>query len=440
MPARRITAWLAPLFVLLLLPFLATAREVTLEKVQRDALSVISRKRAVKHLLFLANKCEGRASGEKGCDKAAEYISKVFEEVGVEPHGDEGGYLQTFTIETGPFPGQSRRKKGQAYGPRPTSNVIGVVKGSDPELSKQVMVLGAHYDHIGYRDLRKRKIYWGADDNASGTTAVMLVAEAFARGELKPRRSVMFILFSGEERGLFGSKHYVARPTWPIADTVAMINLDMVGRNEASRLDVYGNRSSPELDEANSKHEKASKFKFRFKGGSVFSRSDHFPFYKRNIPVLFFNSGLHKDYHSLGDEPKRINWGKLERSAEHCYRVLWEIGEQEKRPTFKEIAPSGAAGVLGLVPVPIPPEELEAHKLKRGKGAVAVTDVMRGTPAEKAGVKVGDLVLGLAGKYLTDEDPMGELDQLAEKMEKRKKYPLLLKRDGKKKTVTVKIE
>jgi hypothetical protein len=249
----------------------------------------------------------------------------------------------------------------------------------------------------------------------------------------------MFLFFSGEERGLFGSKHYVSAPTWPLSETVSMFNLDMVGRNEPTRMDVYGNRSSPELDAANAKFAKASKFKFEYKGGSIFSRSDHYAFYERGIPVLFFTSGIHKDYHDLDDEPKRLSVGKIERAAEHCFRLLFEIGMAEKRPTYQKIAPSGAVGVLGLIPVAMSASEMKAQKLGKRKGAVEVGEVMRGTPAEAANIQVGDLILGLAGKFLTDQDPMSELDALADGLERGKKALLLLQRGRSRKTVPVEI-
>jgi hypothetical protein len=135
----------------------ATAPERDLEREEKDALAVISARRAREHVLFLAGpKCEGRASGEEGADTAADYLAKVLEEMGAEPAGEGGTWFQSFTVQAGPFPGQGRRT-GREVTSAPTRNVIGVVRGGDPERSREAIVLGAHYDHLGYRDLRKGK-------------------------------------------------------------------------------------------------------------------------------------------------------------------------------------------------------------------------------------------------------------------------------------------
>ncbi|MCU0724953.1 MAG: M20/M25/M40 family metallo-hydrolase [Planctomycetes bacterium] len=433
----RRAPWSAPVLLLLLASPLPAEPPVAAKAVAKG-IEVISTARAKAHEAYLAGpKCEGRASGEPGCERAAEYIGSKLREAAIEPLGEGGGYLQPFPVRTGPFPGQGGR--GAAPRDATTANVVGVLRGSDEAFSREAILLGAHYDHIGYRDLRKGKIYFGADDNASGTTAVLMVAEAMAAAAARPRRSVVFAFFSAEERGLFGSKHYVGSPAWPIADTVAMLNLDMVGRNEPERIDIYGNRSSPELDAANARHEKASGFRFVFKGGSVFAASDHYPFYERGIPVLFFTSGLHKDYHALDDEPRAIVFGKLERIAEHVLRLVWDVGCADARPTYEKISASGAVAVLGIKPVAVAPSEASGLDLDKGKGAVEVQEVMRGTPAETAGVKVGDHVLGVAGKYLSEDDPIGDLDALCDGIERRKKVPLLVLSNGRRKTVPVEV-
>jgi hypothetical protein len=410
----------------------APARDLARE--EKEALKVISSRRARQHVVYLAGmKCEGRASGEKGCDVAAAYLAKCFEEMGVEAGGEGGGYLQVFTVRAGPFPGQGRRT-GRESKPGKTSNVIGFLRGSDPERAREAIVLGGHYDHLGYRDLRKRKVYWGACDNAAGTAAVMLVAEAFARAEHRPARSLVFLLFSGEERGLLGSKHYVGKPTWPIGDTVAMINIDMLGRNEPHGLDVYGKGTGPEMDALNERHARASKLRLDFKGGSVFSRSDHFPFYEARVPVLFFTCGLYNDYHDLDDDARGIHYGHVERVAEHCWRILRDLAELPERPSFEELTPTGAAGVLGFVPVVLSRSQLEEHRLGKKRGAVAVGEVRAGKAAADAGIQPDDLVLGLAGKLLTNEDPLGELDEIADEMKQKRsgrKVAILVLREGK---------
>jgi len=437
----RLRRILAPVLLLLLLPLLVHARDADvadLEKVIDRGVKVITAKEARAHIVYLAGpKCEGRASGEPGCDVAAAYLAEQMKEIGLEPAGDDGTWFQKFDVRAGPFPGQ-RPKTERPTGPHPTSNVIGILPGADPAKAKETIVLGAHYDHIGFLDLKKRKVFWGADDNASGTAGVLLVARAFAQAQIRPDRTILFILFSGEERGLLGSKAYVGRPARPLADTIAMLNFDMLGRNDAARMEVYGSQSSPELDEANMRLMKEARFQFERKGGSVFRRSDHFTFYEKKIPVLFFNSGMHGDLHDLDDEPKKINFKKVERAAEHAWRLIWDLANREKRPTFTDIPPSGAAGILGFQPDQMSKSEAKELRLPKKKGAVRVRALDTGGPAEAAGVLVGDVIFGLAGKYLSDRDALGDLDALADRMKKGQSAPLLVLREGRPKKLVVK--
>jgi len=438
-PFRRI---LAPILFLTFLPLLVHARDADvadLDRIVKQGVKVITAKEARAHIVFLAGpKCEGRASGEPGCDVAAAYLVERMMELGLEPGGDGMTYLQKFDVRAGPFPGQ-RPKTQRPTGVQPTSNVIGILPGADPEKAKETIVLGAHYDHIGLLDLKKMKVFWGADDNASGTAGVLLVARAFATAEIRPDRTIVFVLFSGEERGLLGSKAYVGRPARPLADTVAMLNFDMLGRNEPGRLDVYGSQSSPELDEANMRLMKDAKFRFERKGGSVFRRSDHYTFYLKNIPVLFFNSGMHGDLHGLGDEPKKINFKKVERAAEHAWRLIWELAVRDDRPTFKAIPPSGAAGILGFQPAQMSRDEAREMKLPKKKGAVRVLSVDAEGAGAAAGLVAADVIFGFAGKYLSDRDALGDLDRIADKMKKGQKVPLLVLRDGRPKKLVVRV-
>jgi len=437
----RLRRILAPVLLLTFLPLLVQARDADvadLDKVVKEGVKLITAKEARAHIVYLAGpKCEGRASGEPGCDVAAAYLVERMKELGLEPGGDNGTYLQKFTVRAGPFPGQ-RPKSQRPTGPQPTNNVIGILPGADPAKAAETIILGAHYDHIGFLDLKKRKVFWGADDNASGTAGVMLVAKAFANAPIRPDRTILFVLFSGEERGLLGSKAYVGRPSRPLADTIVMLNFDMLGRNDAARMDVYGSQSSPELDEANMRLMKEAKFRFERKGGSVFRRSDHFTFYEKKIPVLFFNSGMHGDLHDLDDEPKKINFKKVERAAEHVWRLIWDLANREKRPTFVDIPPSGAAGILGFQPDQMSKSDAKELKLPKKKGAVRVRGVDPDGAAQEAGLLAGDVIIGLAGKYLSYKDALGDLDALADKMKKGQKASLLVLRGGRPKKLVVK--
>ncbi|MFQ6112855.1 MAG: M28 family peptidase [bacterium] len=215
---------------------------------------------------------------------------------------------------------------------RKTQNVIGLLEGSDPELRDEVVVMGAHYDHVG---VKNGNIYYGADDNASGTAAVLEIAEAFSEMPIRPRRSLLFIAFSAEELGLLGSTFYVQHPSIPLKQTVAMINLDMISRNGDNRVSVIGSDRSPELHKINLAANEEIGLEFFYNGEKYFHRSDQASFAKHKIPVLFYNTEVHEDYHRPTDTPEKVNPEKLARIARLAFLVAWEVANSNRTPTFQ---------------------------------------------------------------------------------------------------------
>ncbi len=219
-----------------------------------------------------------------------------------------------------------------------TRNVAGLLEGRDPRLKQEVVIIGAHYDHLGCTEKSaagQDSIYNGADDNASGTVGVLAAARAFASAGKRPRRSVLFIAFAGEEKGLFGSTHYVKEPLIPLDVTAAMLNMDMIGRNHPDSLTITGHGSSRELEKA--LHRANGKCRFMLemgKEGAMRGSSDHAPFARKQIPVLFFHSGMHADYHKVSDEADKCDAGKMARVTELCSRVAWLIADQKEKPLF----------------------------------------------------------------------------------------------------------
>ena len=282
------------------------------------------------------------------------------------------------------------------------------------------MVLGAHFDHLGVRggggkDEKKQKapkkgdVFWGADDNASGTTAALLVARALGRlaaDGVLPRRTILVAFFSGEEMGLLGSKHYVSNPVFPMADTVAMINLDMVGRNGTKAMEVYGNASSPELDTWHREVLEETKLDCAYPPPALLQRSDQWSFYEAGVPVLFLHGGLHKDYHTPRDTADGLNYPKIALIARHALGILWKAANAEARPGFRKIDMTGAGGKLGIAVDPATPEEIESLSLEEGRGAVRVTTVFAGSMAEKF-FEAGDLIYSWNGNPLMADDPVG---------------------------------
>ncbi len=408
----------------------------------KEALTSIKAKEAKSHLYYLAsNKLKGRASGLEGANLAADYLVKELKEYGYEPAGDgEGEYQsfkQTMQIRVLPFPGQPQRggdneAKGQMAD---TYNVCGLLRGTDEELKDEYVVLSAHYDHVGARS--KKRIYNGADDNASGTSALLEVAQAFTvKGVPRPRRSILILFFTAEERGLLGSKHYANKPTVPISDIVCDLNIDMVGRNDAKEMHVYGNACSPDLDAAHIRAAEISGLRFLAKTGSIFLRSDQVNFYRKNIPCLFWTSGLHKDYHSTKDEAKRIVTSKLQRAARHAFATAWEVAHVTQRPRFVKMDANASTGPLGAVIDMMPAEDVPYDKMGADDGAVLVRSVMDGSPAKEAKLAQGDIIIGLGGKPLPGADPVGALEAAAQE---KKQLVLRVLRGKRKLKVTIKL-
>lgn len=207
----------------------------------------------------------------------------------------------------------------------PVRNVMGIVNGS--KKSNEYIVIGAHYDHVGYSSPNNKSvdsIFNGADDNASGTTALLLLAKSFSTMPVKPDRSIVFVAFSGEEKGLYGSKAFTDNPPLSMQDCVAMFNMDMVGRNDSNSISVGGSSRCPELAKL-SENENAKMnrpFTVKYDAEHFFFRSDQANFAKKKIPVLFYFSGEHSDYHKVTDEITKINFDKLLRITELCGKTV----------------------------------------------------------------------------------------------------------------------
>lgn len=386
------------------------------------ALASITAADALRHVTYLAgDKLEGRGSGFAGATAAGRYLVQQIESFGVEPAGAVAAadtnstpgsasrsYEQPFDVRCVPFPGHgpSDEAKGQVAA---TFNVIGAVRGADEKLRDEYVVLSAHYDHVGKT---KKKVFHGADDNASGTSALLEVAQAFAlKGAPRPRRSILLLWVSAEERGLLGSEHFCNQPTVPLAQIVCDLNIDMVGRNKSTEMDVYGNGTSPDLDEAHLAAAAKSGLTFTPRIGSIFLRSDQVNFYRKDIPCLFWTSGLHKDYHTHKDVAARIDEAKVARAATHAYVTAWIVANRTARPVFRKLDANASSGPLGAVLDMVAPEDVPDAKLKEGQGLCLVRSVMEGTAASEAKLQPGDYILGVGDDPLPDDDPVGAIEK-----------------------------
>ncbi len=222
-------------------------------------------------------------------------------------------------------------------------NVVGILEGSDPQLKDTYVVYSAHMDHVGVGrpDAQGDSIYNGADDDASGTSAVVEIAQAFAALETKPKRSIIFVLVSGEEKGLFGSAHFVKNPPVPARQMIANINIDMIGRNASDSTVAIGQDYSslgPTMQAINKSHPelKLTVAPDLWPEENLFVRSDHFSFAKAGIPAIFFTSGLHEDYHKPSDEPETIDNDKLARTARLLFFLGYDVANAAAAPTWTE--------------------------------------------------------------------------------------------------------
>ena len=258
-----------------------------------------------------------------------------------------------------------------------TQNVVATIEGSDPELKSTYVAIGAHYDHVGYADTEltsdnKRpsapgritpgaeadRVWNGADDDGSGTVAVMALARAFAQGP-RPKRSVLFVWHAGEERGLYGSRYFADYPTVPLDRVVAQLNIDMIGRNrddkasEANTVYLVGSdRISSELHNINREanraldHPMTLDYEMNDSGDpeQIYFRSDHYSYAAKGIPIIFFTTGLHPDYHANTDEVSKIEFPKLARVTELVYETAWRLGNLDHPPVRDVKGPRAGKG------------------------------------------------------------------------------------------------
>ena len=291
-------------------------------------------------------------------------------------------------------------------------NVVALLPGANPLLRDEYVIIGAHYDHLGYGGEGslapgETAIHNGADDNASGTAAVLDIARRLAAG---PRldRSVLFIAFTGEERGLWGSAFFVRQPTVDLEEAVAMLNLDMVGRVVEDGLTVLGVGTAAEWDEIVDRANGQLSAPLRIgKSPDGYGPSDHSSFYGEGIPVLHFLSNLHEDYHRPSDDWEKINIDGLERVSELTARIASRLA-------------TGGADAVALTPIqqapPSPAAPTQSSSSSGGYGpylgtvpdmtprdfGLRLTGVREGSPAAAAGLQPGDVVVEFDGKPVTD--------------------------------------
>lgn len=276
-----------------------------------------------------------------------------------------------------------------------TDNIIGVIEGEGP-LANETIVIGAHYDHLGLGAVGSRaqkrigEIHNGADDNASGTAAVLELVRRIASGP-KPKRRMVFICFSGEERGLIGSNFYVQNPAFPLEQTVAMMNFDMIGNLRGNRVEVNGVGTAVEFEQIARAADEATPVDITIVPGA-FAGSDHLPFYQRKIPVMFCFTGMTEIYHTPDDDSSTLNMEGAVTVIDYSEQLLRRIDALETRPTFIEGTGGRRRGASRL-----PYFGVQADFAASGTNGIVLKGVSADSPAAKAGLQTGDTIVSLEG-------------------------------------------
>lgn len=338
------------------------------------------------HVTFLASdELEGRQTGSEGEQIAIEYISNYFGANGLKPAGTEG-FLQVFYKEPAANPHEEAKVSEEGKGTAVT-NVVALLDNP----GKEIIIIGAHHDHLGmggsgslYRG-DSTAIHNGADDNASGVAIVLSLAKKLQKQRLNT--DILFITFSGEEKGLWGSNYFAKNPTVDFGKVKAMINMDMVGKlNEDKSMVVHGTGTSPIWNDLVNEVNKDS-LDIIMKPSGV-GPSDHTSFYLQDLPVLHLFTGQHEDYHKPSDDSEKLNYEGMELVAKYIERIVIELDKIEEIAFTKTKEDTNNTPrftvTLGVIP----------DYLFNGEG-MRIDGVSEGKPAAKAGIEKGDIVLAM---------------------------------------------
>jgi hypothetical protein len=347
-----------------------------------SAVESIQLKQLKQHVSVLASDTfEGREAGTRGGKAAGAYLIDTLKKLKATP-GGSSSYYQFF---------------GADY-----RNVLVLMPGSDPELKDEYVVVSSHYDHVGFGSSRNSygpigRIHNGADDNASGTAGLLELIQAFGTLKPAPRRSILFAFWDAEEKGLLGSEHWVSHPTIPLKQVKLMFNVDMIGRLRDNSLEMYGTRTAAGLRRLVSEQNDSSDLTLDFNWNTK-RESDHYPFYARRIPYLMFHTRKHENYHRPSDDVDKLNLEGMQSIVRLMFRTIHSAAEAAELPAFRSAALTESSGT----------QLLQRRRRRRSKparlgigwdqklaadGTIKINKVVSGSPAQQAGLKVGDEIL-----------------------------------------------
>jgi len=341
---------------------------------------------------------EGREAGSPGDREAARFLTEHLEQLRLRPAGIDGGFFQ-------PFDPNYR-------------NILALLPGSDPELKDQVIVVGAHYDHVGYGTKYNSagpigQIHNGADDNASGTSGLLELAQALAMLPEPPKRSVLLVFWDAEEKGMFGSKHWLAHPTIPLNRVAAMINVDMIGRLRNDRVIVVGSRSSYGWRRLLSSHNDGPALHLDFTW-SMEDLSDHSPFFDSGIPVLLLTTGEHENYHRPSDDANLINNAGMRRVVQLLFGTLCDLADEPTTPGFRADARRETQAARERLAERLPETAIPAanrlgadwDEPRTSGSGVRVKGVEWNSPAARSGLRSGDRIVRFANHDILSADDL----------------------------------
>jgi hypothetical protein len=333
---------------------------------------------------------EGREAGSRGGHAAAGYLRQHMQKQGLTGVGNDNSFFQSF---------------GNGY-----RNVIGYFPGRDPNLRNEFIVIGAHYDHVGYGNRGNSfgpfgYVHNGADDNASGVAGLLEVLDAIVMLPEAPRRSVVFAFWDGEEKGLLGSKHWVNFPTIPLEKIALAFNVDMIGRLKHRKLEVYGTRSATGLRRLLSEMNRDTNLRIDY-SWEMKSNSDHYSFFDARIPVLMFHTGLHDDYHRPSDDAHLVNTDGMQEVTRFMLNAVYGLANRQQSTPFRqasELESPGSKQQLEAATGPAPPRlGVRWSPPEETDRGLELDDVEVDSAAYRAGLVVGDRILRFDGEEVKD--------------------------------------
>jgi len=379
---------------------------------------------------------EGRAAGSRGGHAAARYLLQQLRPLNLPPAGANGDYVQKFSDDY--------------------RNILLLLEGDDPQLAGEVIVVGAHYDHVGYGNRQNSlgpigRIHNGADDNASGTSVLLETIEAFAKSGLKTRRSILFAFWDAEERGLVGSRYWLSHPTLPLDGVKLNITLDMVGRLRNQRLYVLGTRSGYGMRRLFSdSNDDPLRLDFSW---DLSANSDHWPFLERRIPIALLHTGLHSDYHRPTDDVEKINRQGMREVCRYLLAAIVKVGDEDRLPKFREAVRRESDSMRRRLEEPLPEMSLDDWPANQPPprlgiswreddaepGSVFLIRVVEKSPAAAAGLSVGDRIQELDDRRFADATAFQqEIHSLLDSA--GPEFKMLVERRGQVRSVTIKMD